>query len=380
MKVPFLSLRDISEKYKSELHEAVLRVVDSGWYLQGKENDVFEQHYAEYIGTKYCIGCANGLDALFLIFRAYMELGFLNPGDEVIVPANTYIATILSITENGLVPILIEPNPNTLEIDDSLIEDKITPKTKAIVIVHLYGRNAYSEKIGKICEKYNLKLVEDCAQSHGCKSFDGKMTGSLGDAAGHSFYPGKNLGALGDGGAVTTNDSILADTILALANYGSHKKYVFRYEGRNSRLDELQAAILDVKLRHLDEDNNLRQQVAAYYYDHLQHPLITLPKRLPDEENVYHIFPIIVSGKGNRNRLHDYLAEHNIDTICHYPIAPHKQECYSKVLWNTPQLSLPITERLAEEELSLPISPCMTKEQIEYVVEVVNGWNIYIEY
>lgn len=380
MKVPFLSLRDISEKYKSELHEAVLRVVDSGWYLQGKENAVFEQHYAECIGTKYCIGCANGLDALILIFRAYMELGILNPGDEVIVPANTYIATILSITENGLVPILIEPNPNTLEIDDTLIEDKITPKTKAIVIVHLYGRNAYSEKIGKICKKYNLKLVEDCAQSHGCKSFDGKMTGSLGDAAGHSFYPGKNLGALGDGGAVTTNDSILADTIRALANYGSNKKYVFRYEGRNSRLDELQAAILDVKLRHLDEDNNLRQQVAAYYYDHLQHPLITLPKRLPDEENVYHIFPIIVSGKGNRNRLRDYLAEHNIDTICHYPIAPHKQECYSKVLWNTPQLSLPITERLADEELSLPISPCMTKEQIEYVVEVVNGCNIYIEY
>lgn len=378
MKVPFLSLRDISEKYKSELYEAVLRVVDSGWYLQGKENDVFEQHYAEYIGTKYCIGCANGLDALFLIFRAYMELGILNPGDEVIVPANTYIATILSITENGLVPILIEPNPNTLEIDDALIEDKITPKTKALIIVHLYGRNAYTEKIGKICEKYSLKLVEDCAQSHGCKSFDGRTTGSIGDAAGHSFYPGKNLGALGDGGAVTTNDSILADTIRALANYGSHKKYVFRYEGRNSRLDELQAAILDVKLRHLDEGNNLRQQVAAYYYDHLQHPLITLPKRLPDEENVFHIFPIIVSGKGNRNRLRDYLAEHNIDTICHYPIAPHKQECYSKVLWNTPQLSFPITERLADEELSLPISPCMTKEQIEYVVEIVNGWNTYI--
>ena len=380
MKVPFLSLRDISEKYKSELHEAVLRVVDSGWYLQGKENAVFEQHYAKYIGTNYCVGCANGLDALILIFRAYIELGILNPGDEVIVPANTYIATILSITENGLVPILIEPDPNTLEIDDSLIEDKITPKTKALVIVHLYGRNAYSEKIGKICEKYNLKLVEDCAQSHGCKSFDGRRTGGIGDAAGHSFYPGKNLGALGDGGAVTTNDSLLADTIRTLANYGSNKKYVFRYEGRNSRLDELQAAILDVKLRHLDEDNNLRQQVAAYYYDHLQHPLITLPKRLPDEENVYHIFPIIVSGKENRNILHDYLAEHNIDTICHYPIAPHKQECYSKVLWNTPQLSLPITERLADEELSLPISPCMTKEQIEYVVEVVNGCNIYIEY
>ena len=380
MKVPFLSLRDISEKYKSELHEAVLRVVDSGWYLQGKENAVFEQHYAKYIGTNYCVGCANGLDALILIFRAYIELGILNPGDEVIVPANTYIATILSITENGLVPILIEPDPNTLEIDDSLIEDKITPKTKALVIVHLYGRNAYTEKIGKICEKYNLKLVEDCAQSHGCKSFDGKMTGSLGDAAGHSFYPGKNLGALGDGGAVTTNDSVLADTIRTLANYGSQKKYVFKYEGRNSRLDELQAAILDVKLRHLDYDNALRQHAAAYYYEYLQHPLITLPKHLPNEENVYHIFPIMVSGKENRNILHDYLAEHNIGTICHYPIAPHKQECYAKAVWNTPRLSLPVTERLADEELSIPISPCMTKEQIEYVVEIVNGWDTYIEY
>ena len=380
MKVPFLSLRDISEKYKSELHEAVLRVVDSGWYLQGKENAVFEQHYAKYIGTNYCVGCANGLDALILIFRAYIELGILNPGDEVIVPANTYIATILSITENGLVPILIEPDPNTLEIDDSLIEDKITPKTKALVIVHLYGRNAYTEKIEKICEKYNLKLVEDCAQSHGCKSFDGRRTGGIGDAAGHSFYPGKNLGALGDGGAVTTNDSVLADTIRTLANYGSNKKYVFKYEGRNSRLDELQAAILDVKLRHLDDDNALRQHVAAYYYEYLQHPLITLPKHLPNEENVYHIFPIMVSGKENRNILHDYLAEHNIDTICHYPIAPHKQECYAKAVWNTPRLSLPVTERLADEELSIPISPCMTKEQIEFVVEIVNGWNTYIEY
>jgi len=380
MKVPFLSLRDISEKYKSELHEAVLRVVDSGWYLQGKENAVFEQHYAKYIGTNYCVGCANGLDALILIFRAYMELGILNPGDEVIVPANTYIATILSITENGLVPILIEPDPNTLEIDDSLIEDKITPKTKALVIVHLYGRNAYTEKIEKICEKYNLKLVEDCAQSHGCKSFDGRRTGGIGDAAGHSFYPGKNLGALGDGGAVTTNDSVLADTIRTLANYGSQKKYVFKYEGRNSRLDELQAAILDVKLRHLDDDNALRQHVAAYYYEYLQHPLITLPKHLPNKENVYHIFPIMVSGKENRNILHDYLAEHNIGTICHYPIAPHKQECYTKAVWNTPRLSLPVTERLADEELSIPISPCMTKEQIEFVVEIVNGWNTYIEY
>ena len=376
MKVPFLSLRDISAKYRSELHEAVLRVVDSGWYLQGKENATFEQYYAEYIGTKYCIGCANGLDALILIFRAYMELGILNSGDEVIVPANTYIATILSITENGLVPVLIEPNPDTLEIDDELVEAAITPKTKAIAIVHLYGRIAYTDKIGEICKKYDLKLIEDCAQSHGCRYHNGRKTGSIGDAAGHSFYPGKNLGALGDGGAVTTNDSLLAETIRALANYGSQKKYVFKYEGRNSRLDELQAAILDVKLRHLDEDIVLRQKVAAYYYDNIQHPLITLPKHLLDTENVYHIFPVLVSGIDNRNRLCDYLTEHGIGTMCHYPIAPHKQECYVKAIWNTPQLSLPITERIAEEELSLPMSPCMTQEQVEYVVEMVNSWRL----
>ena len=376
MKVPFLSLRDISEKYREELHEAVLRVVDSGWYLQGKENAIFEQHYAEYIGTKYCVGCANGLDALILIFRAYMEMGMLNPGDEVIVPANTYIATILSITENGLVPVLIEPNPDTLEIDDELIEAAITSKTKAIAIVHLYGRIAYTYKIGEICKKYDLKLIEDCAQSHGCKSFDGRRTGSIGDAAGHSFYPGKNLGALGDGGAVTTNDSVLADIIRTLANYGSQKKYVFKYEGRNSRLDELQAAILDVKLRHLDEDIALRQKVAAYYYDHIKHPLITLPKCLLDTENVYHIFPVLMSGIDNRNRLRDYLAWHGIGTMCHYPIAPHKQECYAKAIWNTPRLSLPITERIADEELSLPMSPCLTQEQVEYVVEIVNSWRL----
>ena len=372
MKVPFLSLRDISAKYKSELHEAVLRVVDSGWYLQGKENATFEQHYAEYIGTKYCIGCANGLDALILIFRAYMELGILNPGDEVIVPANTYIATILSITENGLVPVLIEPNPDTLEIDDELIEAAITPKTKAIAIVHLYGRIAYTYKIGEICKKYDLKLIEDCAQSHGCRYHDGRKTGSIGDAAGHSFYPGKNLGALGDGGAVTTNDPLLAETIRALANYGSQKKYVFKYEGRNSRLDELQAAILDVKLHHLDEDISLRQKVAAYYYNHIQHPLITLPKRLLNTENVYHIFPVLVSRIDNRNRLRDYLAKHGIGTMCHYPIAPHKQECYAKADWNMPQLSLPITEYIADQELSLPIGPTITIKEVDQIIQVVN--------
>lgn len=370
--IPFLSLKDVTALHGAEINEAVSRVVNSGWYLQGKENELFEKHYSEFIGTKFTIGCANGLDALIWIFRAYIELGVMKPGDEVIIPANTYIATTLSITENGLVPVSIEPKPNTLEIDDDLIEAAITPRTKAIAIVHLYGRIAYTEKIGKLCQKYHLKLIEDCAQSHGCKYYDGRITGSIGDAAGHSFYPGKNLGALGDGGAVTTNDSELATAIRALANYGSQKKYVFKYAGRNSRLDEIQAAVLDVKLKYLVEDNAKRKDVAHYYYEHINNPLVTLPDLLPDDQNVYHLFPIIVSGKDNRDRLHDYLEQHGVGTVCHYPIAPHQQECYAKVKWNTPRLTLPITERLANEELSLPIGPAITKEEVEQVIKLIN--------
>ena len=387
MNIPFLSLKDVTAKYADEIHEAVLRVVDSGWYLQGKENEQFEKHYAEYIGTKHCIGCANGLDALIWIFRAYIEMGVMQPGDEVIVPANTYIATILAITENKLVPVLVEPNPETLQIDDTLIEERITDKTKAICIVHLYGRLAYTEKIGELCKKYNLKLVEDNAQAHGCSMpitsnlspLTSKRTGSLGHAAGHSFYPGKNLGALGDGGAVTTDDDELAAAIRALANYGSQKKYVFKYTGRNSRLDEIQAAVLDVKLRHLDEDLKARQTIAAYYYDNINNPLITLPKRLPDSENVYHLFPILV-GNGQlaigdrRDQLQKYLEENGVGTVIHYPIAPHKQDCYANEAWNTPQLSLPITELIADCELSLPISPTMTLEEAAEVVRLINEW------
>ena len=370
IEVPFLSLKDVTNMHGEEIREAARRVIDSGWYLQGKENELFEQHYADYIGTKYCIGCANGLDALIWIWRAYIELGVMQPGDEVILPANTYIATHLGITENGLVPVCVEPDPRTLEIDDSLIEAAITPRTKAICIVHLYGRCACTQKIFDLCEKYNLKLVEDNAQAHGCR-FNDKRTGSLGDAAGHSFYPGKNLGALGDAGAVTTNDPELAAAVRALANYGSQRKYVFKYAGRNSRLDEIQAAILDVKLKYLDEDIAKRQEVAAYYYDHISNPLIELPVRLDDAQNVYHLFPIIVKD-GKRDALHDYLAEKGIGTVIHYPIAPHKQECYARESWNIPQLSLPITEFLADAELSMPISPCMTKEQMEWVVECIN--------
>lgn len=371
--VEFLSLKKVTEKYADEIHAAVTRVVDSGWYLQGEENKKFEKNFSKFIGAKYAVGCANGLDALIWIFRAYIEMGVMQSGDEVIVPANTYIATILAITENGLVPVLVEPKPNTLEIDDDLIESHITPKTKAIAIVHLYGRIAYTSKIGELCKKYNLKLVEDCAQSHGCKFEDGRMTGNLGDAAGFSFYPGKNLGALGDGGAMVTNDEDLAMAVRALANYGSQKKYVFKYAGRNSRLDEVQAAVLDVKLKYLVDDNSHRKEIAHYYYEHLNNPLITLPDLLPDDQNAYHLFPIVV-GNGKRDALHDYLAEKGIGTVCHYPIAPHKQECYAKEMWNIPQLSLPITERLADEELSLPISPVMEMDEVNYVVETINAF------
>ena len=373
MNIPFLSLKDVTALHGAEINEAVSRVVNGGWYLQGEENKKFEKDFSEFIGAKFTVGCANGLDALIWIFRAYIEMGVMQPGDEVIVPANTYIATILAITENGLVPVLVEPKPNTLEIDDDLIESHITSKTKAIAIVHLYGRIAYTNKIGELCKKYNLKLVEDCAQSHGCKFEDGCLTGNLGDAAGFSFYPGKNLGALGDGGAMVTNDEELAKAVRALANYGSQKKYVFKYAGRNSRLDEVQAAVLDVKLKYLVEDNAHRKEVAHYYYEHINNPLITLPDLLPDEQNAYHLFPIVVRD-GKRDALHDYLAENGVGTVCHYPIAPHKQECYSKETWNVPQLSLPITERLADEELSIPIGPTISMDEVKEVVKLINSF------
>lgn len=366
-KVPFLLLKDITAKYADEIHSAVQRVMDSGWYLQGKENETFERHYANYIGTKYCIGCGNGLDALIWIYRAYIELGIMQRGDEVIVPANTYIASVLAITENGLKAVLVEPDPNTLELDENKIEEAITPRTKSILLVHLYGRCAFKEKIGELCEKYHLHLVEDNAQAHGCR-YKEKRTGSFGEAAGHSFYPGKNLGALGDGGAVTTDNEELADCIRALANYGSSKKYVFKYRGRNSRLDEIQAAVLDVKLRHLDEDNRLRQQVAAYYYDHINNPLIVLPMRLPNENNVYHLFPVLCE---RRNELQQYLTEHGVQTLIHYPIPPHLQDCYAEE-WKG--LNLPITERLACQELSLPISQVMAISDAEAVVELINAF------
>ncbi|MBR4390560.1 MAG: DegT/DnrJ/EryC1/StrS family aminotransferase [Bacteroidales bacterium] len=366
--ISFLSLKDITATYNDEIHRAIRRVVDSGWYLQGEENAAFEHNYAEYIGTKHCVGVANGLDALIWILRAYKELGVMQDGDEVIVPANTYIASILAITENNLVPVLVEPGYETLEIDDALIESKISSKTKAIMVVHLYGRCAYTKKIGELCEKYHLKLIEDNAQAHGCR-FDERRTGSLGDAAGHSFYPGKNLGALGDGGAVTTNDSELVECIRSLANYGSTKKYVFKYCGRNSRLDEIQAAVLNVKLHHLDEDNRLRQQVAAYYYNQINNPLVSLPKRIPDNNNVYHLFPILCK---HRDELQRHLTDNGVQTLIHYPIPSHKQECYLKNGLKLSSDPLPITEVLANTELSIPMSPCLNMEDLQYIVRVIN--------
>lgn len=362
--IKFLDLQKITAKYSSEIHEAVNKVVDSGWYLQGKENEAFEANYSKYIGTKYTIGVANGLDALIWIFRAYIEMGVMQQGDEIIVPANTYIASILAISENGLVPVLVEPNIETYQIDDNLIERAITPKTRGILIVHLYGQCAYTDKIGEICRKYSLKLVEDNAQAHGCM-FQGRKTGSLGDVAGHSFYPGKNLGALGDAGAVTTNDKELADVIRAVANYGSIKKYVFKYTGRNSRLDEIQAAVLNVKLKYLDDDIELRKKVAAYYINHITNPQIITPKMNDWDNHVFHIFTVRCK---KRDELQRYLEENGIQTIIHYPIPPHKQECYKE--WN--KLSFPVTEQIHKEELSLPMSPVMSNEEVKTVVEKIN--------
>ena len=366
MNVPFLSLKDVTAKYSAEIHDAILRVVDSGWYLQGEANHRFEESYAKFIGTKYCVNVANGLDALIWIVRAYKEMGFFQEGDEIIVPANTYIASILAITENNLVPVFVEPRFDTLEIDDNIIEEAITHSTKGIMIVHLYGRCAYTEKISVLCKKYNLKLIEDNAQAHGC-CFNGKRTGSLGDASGHSFYPGKNLGALGDAGAVTTDDQELAECVRALANYGSQKKYVFKYCGRNSRMDEIQAAVLDVKLKYLDDDNRQRQEIANYYYDNIDNRKIILPSHINDENNVYHLFPVFCE---ERDAFQQYLKGNDIQTLIHYPIPPQQQECYKR--WNC--ISLPITEKIHNWELSIPMSPCLKEEQVAYVIEKINKW------
>ncbi|MBQ7421133.1 MAG: DegT/DnrJ/EryC1/StrS family aminotransferase [Prevotella sp.] len=415
--IEYLSLKRVTALHSDEIQNAVRRVVDSGWYLQGDGVATFEKQYADYIGTSHCVSCANGLDALTLIFRAYLEMGIMLPGDEVIVPANTYIASILSITENGLKPILVEPQMSTLELDETLVEAAITPRTKAILLVHLYGRCAYTPLIGTLCERHHLKLVEDNAQAHGClfgdfgaeselreangddfetKKGDGsadrnrlleashqlhasdsrlsaldsphRRTGSLGHAAAHSFYPGKNLGALGDAGAVTTDDKQLADVVRAIANYGSNRKYVFPYQGRNSRMDELHAAVLSVKLRYLDAENHRRKQIAGYYKEHITNEQIYIPDD-PLADNVWHIFPILCD---KRDELQRFLAENGVQTMIHYPIPPHKQACYR--VWN--DLSFPITEQIHATELSLPCNQTMTQEEVECVADAVNRFLI----
>lgn len=369
--IKFLDLEAVNAVYAAEIEEAMLRAARSGWYLRGEETRRFEEAYAEYIGCRHAIGCGNGLDALRLIFRAYMELGLLSEDDEIIVPANTYIASILAITDSRLKPIFVEPDRDTLQIDDRLIERVLTSRTRAILIVHLYGRCAYTARIGELCEKYNLLLVEDNAQAHGAKyKADGmvsKTTGSIGHAGGHSFYPGKNLGAMGDAGCVTTNDDKLADVIRALGNYGSEEKYVCQYKGCNSRIDEVQAAVLAVKLAHLDEDNCHRARVAEQYYEGISSPLIRLPRHVAAENNVYHLFPVFCE---ERDRLQQYLKEQGIETLIHYPIAPHQQVCYREYA----RLSLPITEELHRTELSLPIGPAIMPDEVQRVIDAVNNF------
>lgn len=366
--IPFLNLKKINDEYSNEIHDAVNKVISSGWYLQGEANNNFEKNYSKYIGTKHTIGVANGLDALRLIFRAYIELGLINEGDEVIVPINTYIASVLAITDNNLIPVFVEPDPTTLQIDDNRIEEVITDKTKAIMIVHLYGRCSYTDKIGSLCKQFGLKLIEDNAQAHGCY-FGNIRTGAIGDASGHSFYPGKNLGALGDAGAVTTNDELLANTIRALSNYGSSEKYVSKYKGLNSRLDEIQAAVLDVKLKYLDKDIEARKHVARRYITEINNPLIVIPALSDWSSHVFHLFPVFSE---NRNELQQYLIANGIQTLIHYPIPPHKQLCYKE--YN--ELSFPITERMHNEELSLPISPVMNEEEITSVIVAINNWQL----
>ena len=358
--IKFLDLKKINNRYREEIDSRIKDILDKGWYLQGEENENFTKNFANFCGTKFALGVANGLDALNLIIKAY---GFGN-GDEIIVPANTYIATILAISENGCIPILVEPDIKTYNINPDSIEEKITSKTKAIMVVHLYGQAVQMEKIWKIAKKYNLKIIEDSAQAHGA-IYQENRTGNLGDASGFSFYPGKNLGCIGDGGAVTTNDEELFNKIKAIANYGSDRKYHHIYKGVNSRLDEIQAAVLDVKLNHLASDNNKRREISKYYRENIKNSKIILPETYDEKSHVWHIFAVRTQ---NRDEFQKYLTEKGIQTIIHYPTPPHKQGAYKE--WNN--LSFPITEEIHNTILSLPISPVMTDSEIEKVVEVVN--------
>ncbi|OWK74520.1 aminotransferase [Flavobacteriaceae bacterium JJC] len=363
--IKFLDLQKINLQYQEEIETKLLEVIRSGWYLMGDQVKSFEENLSQYIGVNNAIGVANGLDALRLIFKAYLELGYLKVGDEVIVPANTYIASILAITDNRLKPVFAEPSIASYNLDISKIEALITPKTKAIMVVHLYGQVCWSEQLEALAKKYQLKIIEDNAQAIGAE-LNGIKTGNLGDAAGFSFYPGKNLGALGDGGAVTCKDPLLAKTIRALANYGSEEKYINKYQGLNSRLDELQAAVLDVKLKYIDADNEKRRKIAEKYSAEITNPKIILPPLPADSKaHVWHLFVIRTP---KREQLQNYLSENGIQTLIHYPVPPHKQKAYK--YYN--HLSFPVTENIHEEVLSLPMSPVMSDDEVEKVIEIIN--------
>lgn len=367
MNIKFLDIQKINLQHQEAIESKLIAVHRSGWYLLGEETKTFENNLAKYIGTKHVIGVANGLDALRLIIRAYKELGDFNDQDEIIVPANTYIASVLAITDNNLVPIFIEPNIKNHNINIDEIEKAITPRTKAIMTVHLYGQASYNEQLKSIAQKYNIRIIEDNAQAIGAE-YNGIKTGNLGDASGFSFYPGKNLGALGDGGAVSTNDDKLAITIRAIANYGSQKKYVNAYIGLNSRLDEIQAGVLDIKLGHLDMENEKRRQVAQRYSKEINNAKITLPTLPKDPQS--HVWHLYVIQTKNRAELQKHLENNGVQSIIHYPIPPHQQDCYKE--YN--HLSYPITEQLSNEVLSLPISQVMTDEEITYVIEIINSF------
>ena len=380
MGIKYLELKKITAMHGEEIREAVREVVDGGWYLQGTSNRKFEEQYAEYCHAEYCVGCANGLDALTLSLRSLIEMGEMSEGDEVIVPANTYIATILAITENQMKAVLVEPRMDTLQIDEQLIEEAITPRTKAIMLVNLYGKNAYTPLIGDICQKYHLRLIIDNAQGHGLINNQSSVINNQSSVINnqsspvvcHSFYPGKNLGALGDGGAITTDDKLLSDTFRAIANYGSSRKYVFDYCGRNSRLDEIQAAVLSVKLKYLDADNRRRRDIAMSYIKEVNNPLVKMPSEDYWHDNVFHIFPALSE---RRDELQTYLADKGIQTVIHYPIPPHMQKCYASsdaLVINS--AGLPITERIHREELSLPCNPALTDEEVDYIIEAINSF------
>ena len=365
--IKFLDLYQINQLHKNQLVEAFERVLDSGWYIMGSELKKFELEFANYCGSQHCIGVANGLDALILIIRAYKELGVFKEGDEIIVPSNTYIASILAISANNLVPVLVEPDINTYNLDPAKIEAAITPKTVAILPVHLYGQLCDMEQIVSIANKNGIKVIEDCAQAHGATDSSGKRAGNFGDAAGFSFYPGKNLGALGDAGAITTNDDVLAETVKALLNYGSHIKYQNKYKGINSRLDELQAALLSVKLKTLDQETVIKRDIANRYLTEIKNPKITLPDVNLQDAHVWHLFVIKVQ---QRDAFQRYLTESQIQTVIHYPIPPHKQAAYKE--WN--HLSYPISEKIHNEVISLPISAVMTTIEVDTIIAAINKW------